>query len=309
MDVAISGATGLIGSALARSLEADGHRVVRISRRPGGSASTGRGREVHWDPAAGTIDAAGLEGLDAVVHLAGEPIASGRFTEEHKRRVWTSRTAGTQLLARTLAELSTPPGLLVSGSAIGYYGSRGDEVLTESSPPGDDFLADLCVAWEAATGPASSAGIPVAHIRTGIVLSTDGGMLGKVLLPYKLGLGGKAGRGDQWMSWIVLADVVRAIRHLIDHSVSGPVDLTAPEPVTNAEFNRALGRAVHRPTLLPIPRIATKLPLGVGPLVDSLLFSGARVLPKALDEAGFTFDHPRLDEALAALVGRRHEVA
>ena len=296
MDIAITGASGFIGTALARSLEADGHTVIPVVRR----ATTGRA--IRWDPAAGTIDATGLEGLDAVVHLAGEGIASGRWSAAQRARIRDSRVQGTTVLATALAGLEAPPPVLVSGSAIGIYGDRGDEVLTEASAPGGDFLAEVCTAWEAATAPAEAAGIRVAHLRTGIVLDPEGGALAKQLPIFRLGLGGRAGRGTQWMSWITLADEVRAIRFAIDHDVAGPVDLTAPGPVTNRDFTEALGRALHRPTFLTIPSFVRHAPLGVGDLVGSLLFSSARVLPATLEAAGFEFTHPELDGALAAIL-------
>jgi uncharacterized protein len=299
MRIAVTGATGLIGSALCRSLEADDHEVVRVVR------SGGRpGTDVRWDVEAGTIDAAGLEGVDGVVHLAGEGIASGRWTDEHRRRVRESRTHGTALLSEALAASATRPSVLVSASAIGYYGDRGDEELTEASPPGEGFLPELCVAWEAATGMAEEAGIRVVHARTGIVLSPDGGALKAQLPAFRFGVGGKAGSGEQWMPWITLADEVRALRFLLDHDVSGPVNLVGPRPVTNAEMTRTLGQVLGRPTIMTIPRLAARLPLGVGPLVDSLLFDSARVLPTVLLEAGFTFLHPDLDAALRDLLDR-----
>lgn len=299
MDIAITGSSGLIGTALAASLRADGHRVVPVVRS-GASPDT-----VRWDPAAGTIDAAGLEGLDAVVHLAGEGIASGPWTAAQRARIRDSRTKGTALLATALSGLSGPPSVLLSGSAIGWYGDRGDEVLTETSAPGDDFLATICRDWEAAAAPATDAGIRTAYLRTGIVLDTAGGALAKQLLPFKLGLGAKAGRGDQWMSWISLHDEVRAIRFALDTAgVAGPINLTAPEPVTNAVFTDAVGEALHRPTFLTIPRFARGVPFGIGPLVDSLLFSSARVLPEALIEAGFSFEHPDLPSALRSILPR-----
>lgn len=300
MRIAVSGSHGLIGSALVRSLEGDGHQVARLTR-PGAEARPG---DVPWDIEAGTIDAAALEGVDGVVHLAGEGIAAGRWTEEHKRRVRESRTRSTALLAETLATLDAPPAVLLSGSAIGYYGDRGDEELTEASPPGEGFLPELCQAWEAATGMAEAAGIRVAHLRTGIVLSPDGGALAKQLLPFKLGLGGKAGRGDQWQPWIALDDHVRALRFLLEAEVRGPVNLTAPHPVTNATFARTLGRVLGRPAVIPIPRVVTKLPAGIGPLVENLLFSSARVLPAVLSGAGFTFLQPELEPALRHLLDR-----
>ncbi|MBX3285535.1 MAG: TIGR01777 family oxidoreductase [Acidimicrobiales bacterium] len=300
MDIAITGSHGLIGSALATSLEADGHRVVRLVRGGADGADA-----VAWDPTAGTIDAERLEGLDGVVHLAGEGIASRPWSDAQRRRIRESREAGTTLLATSLAGLARPPAVLVSGSAIGIYGDRGDEVLTEASAPGDDFLADVCLRWEAATASAEAAGIRTVHVRTGIVLDPHGGALGKQLPAFKLGLGAKAGRGTQWFSWISLHDEVAAIRHLLDApSVSGPVNLTAPNPVTNAEFTDALGEALHRPTFLTLPRALRHLPLGVGPLVESLLFTSDRVLPRALESSGFTFAHPDLAAALPEVLGR-----
>ncbi len=298
MRIAVTGSSGLIGSALRASLEADGHRVVRVVRTGGGPDT------VRWDIDAGTIDATGLEGLDGVVHLAGEGIAAGRFTPEHRRRVLESRTRSTALLSRTLAELSEPPPVLLSGSAVGYYGDRGDEELTEASPPGEGFLPEVCVAWEAETAAAEAAGIRVAHLRTGVVLSAEGGALAKQLLPFKLGLGGRAGRGDQWFPWIGIGDHIRAVRFLLGSDRAGPIDLTAPHPVTNREFVRTLGAVLGRPTLVPIPTLATRLPLGIGPLVDNLLFASQRVLPGVLADAGFTFDHAELEPCLRALLDR-----
>lgn len=300
MRIAITGSSGLIGSALARSLEGDGHRVVRVVRSESGST----GDQVSWDIDAGRIDAAGLEGLDAVVHLAGEGIAARRWTDEHKRRVLDSRAKGTSLLCDALASVDDRPATLLSGSAVGFYGDRGDEELTEQSPAGEGFLPDVCVAWEEATSAAEAAGIRVAHLRTGIVLSPDGGALAAQLRPFKLGLGGPAGKGEQWLSWITLADEVRAIRFLLESDVAGPVNLTAPNPVTNGGFARTLGSVLGRPAVVPIPRLVTKLPLGVGPLVDTLLFSSARVRPTVLAEAGFSFDHPALEAALRDLLER-----
>lgn len=299
MRIAVTGSRGLIGTALCRSLEADGHRVVRLVRSGATSAD-----EVAWDPDAGEVDAVALEGLDGVVHLAGAGIASGRWTEAHTRAVRESRTRGTALLSEALASLSSPPPVMVSGSAVGWYGDRGDEVLTEESPPGDDFLAEVCQAWEAATGVAEEAGIRVAHIRTGVVLSAEGGALAAQLLPYRLGLGGPAGGGRQWLSWITLEDEVRAIRFLLDHDVSGPVDLTAPNPVRQGELARTLGSVLHRPAVVPIPRLVGRLPLGIGPLVQNLLFVSQRVLPAVLEAEGFEHHHRELDPALRAVLGR-----
>jgi uncharacterized protein len=297
MDVAITGAGGLIGTALSQSLRADGHQVRPVSR--GGGSGT-----ISWDPQAGTIDATALEGVDAVVHLAGEGVASGPWTDEQRRKIKESRTKGTTLLASTLAGFDRKPAVLVSGSAIGFYGDRGDEELTERSTPADDFLAQVCVAWEASTAAAHEAGIRVAHIRTGVVLTTDGGALPKLVLPFKFGVGGPAGNGKGWWSWITLEDEVRAIRFLLDSDVRGPVNLTAPNPVTGKELAQTLGRVLHRPAALPIPRFISKVPFGVGDLVESLLFTSARVQPTVLERAGFEFTHSDLEGALRAVLGR-----
>ena len=297
MDVAITGASGLIGRALSASLRADGHRVLRLQR--GGVTS---GDAIGWDPDAGRIDAPALEGVDAVVHLAGEGIATRRWTDEQKRRIRDSRVRGTAVLAAAVASRERKPRVLVSGSAIGYYGSRGDEVLTEQSAPGDDFLAQVCVAWEAETAPAAEAGVRTVLTRTGIVLDAHDGALKAMLLPFKLGIGGRQGTGKQWMSWIALADEVGAIRFAIDNeTLRGPVNLAAPNPVTNAEFSKALGRALHRPVILPTPMLPLKLRFGAE-LVDSLLLASQRVAPAQLQVAGYEFTFSSLDDALSAAV-------
>ena len=297
MDVAISGASGFIGTALTASLRGDGHRVLRLTR--GGVTS---GDTVGWDPDAGRIDAPALEGLDAVVHLAGEGIGERRWTDEQKRAIRESRVRGTAVLAGAVASRERKPRVFVSGSAIGYYGDRGDELLTEQSAPGDDFLAEVCVAWEAETQPATDAGIRTVLARTGIVLDPLGGALARMLLPFKLGVGGRQGSGKQWMSWITLADHVGAIRHAIDHeSVRGPVNLVAPNPVTNAEFARTLGHALHRPTILPTPMLPLKLRFGAE-LVESLLLVSQRVEPAQLVACGFEFTCSSLDTALRAML-------
>ncbi len=297
MDIAITGANGLIGSALGDSLRADGHRVVPISRSGGADV-------VRWDPMAGRIDATALEGLDGVVNLAGEPIAAGPWTAKQRAKIHDSRQAGTRLIASTLASLDRPPPVLLSGSAIGAYGDRGAEVLTEDAPRGHDFLGDVCADWEAATAPAEQAGIRVAHLRTGIVLARDGGALAKQVTIFKLGLGGKAGSGSQWMPWIAIDDEVAAIRFLLEHDLAGPINLVSPNPATNADFTKALGRALHRPTIIPVPRLVRHLPVGVGDLLHSLLFSSARVVPARLEAAGFRFTHTDLDEALTSVLSR-----
>jgi hypothetical protein len=297
VDVLVTGSHGLIGSALLPVLRADGHRVVRLVR----GAAEGSD-DLTWDPDAGTIDAAGLEGIGAVVHLAGAGIGDKKWTPARKQLILRSRTQGTDLLARTLAGLGQPPGVLITGSAVGYYGSRGPEPLTEPAPPGDDFPARVCVAWEAAAAPAAEAGIRVVAIRTGIVLAAHGGALHRMLLPFKLGLGGRIGSGEQYMSWIALDDHVGAVRHLLgSERVSGPVNLTAPNPVTNADFTRALGEAVHRPTVLPTPLLPLKAVYG-GELVQHLLVDGQRVVPRVLETHGYEFRHPELDGALRAVL-------
>ena len=294
MDVAITGASGLIGRALTDHLTGAGHRVLRLVRS-GDQPDTAR-----WDPEAGTIDAEALEGIDAVVHLAGEGIGEKRWTPEQKARIRSSRVSGTTLVATTLASLRRPPTAFLSGSAIGWYGDTGDRAVDESAPAGTDFLATLCVDWEAATAVAEAAGIRTVHLRTGIVLSPDGGALGRQLPFFRLGLGGKVGSGRQYQSWISLLDEVRAITWLLGSDVAGPVNLTAPHPVTNAEFTKALGRAVHRPTTV-LPIAGPRLLLG-RELADALLLTSQRVLPAALSAAGFEFVHPALDGALGDLL-------
>ncbi|GAC1517802.1 MAG: TIGR01777 family oxidoreductase [Acidimicrobiales bacterium] len=285
MNVAITGSHGLIGSALAIRLEADGHGVVRVPR--------------HAD---GQIDVRSLEGVDAVVHLAGVGIGDKRWTEAHKMRVLDSRVNGTERVAGAVAAMARPPALL-SASAVGYYGDRGAEELTEASGPGEGYLAGVCVAWERATAAAEAAGARVAHLRTGIVLTPTGGALKKQLLLFKAGLGGRLGSGKQFLSWISLEDEIGAIVFALTHpEVRGAINLTAPNPVTNAEFTTALGRALHRPAFLAVPRPALKLALGTQMAEEMLLF-GARVRPRALEQAGYSFAFPTLDGALRATLG------
>lgn len=293
MDVAITGASGLIGTALTARLESAGHKVVAVTRSGDGG--------IHWDPAKGEIDAPAFEGVGAVVHLAGEGIGEKRWSDEQKRKILDSRVEGTALLSRTLAGLSRPPAVLLSGSAIGYYGDRGDERLTEASRPGEGFLSDVTVAWERATEPAEQAGLRVVHLRTGIVLSPKGGALAKMLPLYKAGLGGKLGSGKQHMSWISLDDEVGAIAWLLDQPVSGPVNLTAPGPVRNEDFNKALGKALHRPSFLAVPKFGPKLLLG-SELAEGLLFASAQVFPEALEKHGYEFAHATLGAALDAVL-------
>jgi uncharacterized protein len=298
MRIAITGSTGLIGTALSEHLVRAGHEIVPVVRnvpRPG---------EIGWDPSAGRLEAADLAGLDAIVHLAGAGIGDRRWTDEYKRVLLDSRVDGTTLIAERLAELGDDaPPTLISGSAIGFYGDRGDEVIDESSANGDGFLAEICRRWEAATAPAEAAGIRVVHIRTGIVLTPKGGALKKMLPLFKLGAGGKFGSGRQWMSWISLTDEVRAIEHLLTSSTSGPVNLTAPGPVRNAEFAGVLGTVLRRPSFVPVPKFGPRLLLG-SELADALLFDGQRVQPAGLERDGFVFEHASLDAALRAELGR-----
>jgi uncharacterized protein (TIGR01777 family) len=297
VDVAVTGASGFLGSALTSSLQADGHRVLRLVR--GGITN---GDEIGWDPDAGRIDAPALEGVDAVVHLAGEGIGEHRWTGVQKRRILESRAKGTAVLAAAVASRERKPQVLVAASAIGYYGDRGDELLNEDSAPGDDFLADVCKKWERETQPALDAGVRVVNLRTGIVLARHGGTLQRMLLPFRLGLGGKQGSGRQWMSWISLTDHVAAMRAAIkDARLSGPVNLTSPNPVTNADFAAALGRVLNRPTVLPTPMFVLKLRYGEE-LIDSLLLGSQRVLPNRLEDIAFPFEYPVLVPALEAIL-------
>jgi uncharacterized protein (TIGR01777 family) len=299
MDVLVSGSTGLIGSALVRALVDGGHRVRRLRR----DAATG-GDDVAWDIDGGTIDVRALEGIDAVVHLAGEGIGEHRWTDAQKHRILESRTKGTALLAGAVAELAKPPEVFVSASAIGYYGNRGDEMLTEDSASGTDFLAGVCREWEAGATPAAAAGIRTVWIRTGIVLAAHGGVLERMVRPFKLGVGGRTGSGRQYMSWITLTDEVRAIEAVLgDARFGGPVNLTAPNPVTNAEFAETLGKVLHRPTVLPTPLLPLKLVYGAE-LVESLLLVSQRVEPAKLVAHGFAFRDPSLEGALRAILQR-----
>ncbi len=292
MDVLITGATGLIGSALSVSLAARGDRVVALGRGAG---------EPSWDINAARVRGS-LEGFDAVVHLAGESIGSGRWNEARKNEILSSRLVSTKLLVDTLAACERKPAVLVSGSAVGFYGNRGrEELLSEVSTPGDDFTARVAQEWEAAAEPITKAGVRLATIRTGIVLSTAGGALKKMLPPFKIGLGGKLGNGRQYMSWITLNDVVRAITYIIDTpAISGAVNLTAPHPVTNEVFTKLLGEALHRPAIVPVPAIGLKMLLGAE-LATSLLLNGQRVFPKKLEANGFAFEDVTIEAAFRSL--------
>lgn len=297
MKIAVTGSTGFIGSALVQALRADGHVVVRLVRGTVPPAS----RDVAWDPEHDALHPDALQGVEAAVHLAGAPIAE-RWTPEHKVRVRTSRVRGTALLARTLAGLTPRPRVLVSGSAIGIYGDAGERVLDETSATGTGFLADVAREWEAAAEPARAAGIRVVHARTGLVVSPRGGMIGKLLLPFRLGAGGRLGSGRQWQSWIALHDTVRAIRFAIDvEQMEGPVNLTSPYPVTNDELTRTLAQVLARPSFAAVPAFALRL--AFGEMADEVLLAGQRVLPKKLLDAGFQFHHPVLEEALRFELG------
>ncbi len=297
MDVLVSGSTGLIGSTLVSALEEGGHRVRRLTRSGGSLEDV-----VQWDPSAGEIVAGRIEGVDAVVHLAGENIV-GRWTDAKKARIRDSRVRGTRLLAETLARLPTPPAVMVSASATGYYGDRGNELLSEESAPGDNFLAGVGQEWEAAADPAREAGVRVVHPRFGIVLSTEGGALGTTLPIFKLGVGGKIGSGRQYWSWIAIDDVVGAILHVLTKdSLEGPVNVTVPDPLTNAEYTRVLGRVLGRPTVFPLPAPAARIMLGQ--LADELLLASQRIEPARLKETGYSYRYPELEGALRHLLGK-----
>ena len=298
MKVAVTGASGLIGSELVAELGRRGHGVTRLVRREAGPG------EAAWDPAAGTVEAGKLEGHDAVVHLAGVGIGDHRWTSEHKRAVLDSRVQGTGLLARTLAGLASPPKVLASGSAVGYYGYRSGQTVTESGERGTGFLAEVVAAWEDAAAPAAEAGIRVARVRSGVVLTARGGALKKQLLPFKLGIGGRLGTGVQWLSWISLEDEVAGLIHVLTtDDLRGPVNLTSPEPVTNRDFTATLARVLKRPALLPVPTPALHALFG-REMTEEMLLGGQRVLPAALQASGFTFAHPALEDALRHTLGR-----
>ncbi len=297
MRIAVTGSSGLIGTALRTRLTGSGHTVVRVVR---GGADPG---DISWDPSNGEIDPAALSGVDAVIHLAGAGIGDHRWTDEYKRTILESRTRSTNLISEAIAATTVRPRVLLSASGIGFYGSRGDQVLDERSERGDGFLADVCSAWESSTGVAEAAGVRVAHLRTGIVLSPEGGALKKQLPLFKLGLGGRFGSGEQWQSWISLDDEIAAIEHLLTSDVAGPVNLAAPAPVTNAEFARTLASVLGRPSFLPVPSFGPKLLLG-SEAAEELLFVSQRVTPAVLSEDGFTFAHPDLEGALRALLDR-----
>ena len=292
MRVAITGASGLIGSALAPHLRSHGHEVTRLVRRPAAAAD-----EISWDPSAGTVDLAALAGTDAVVHLAGAGVGDHRWTESYKREILQSRVRGTDTIARAMASLDPRPRALICGSAIGWYGDTGSTAVDESAPAGSGFLADVVEKWEAAAAPASDAGIRTTFARTGLVVARDGGAFARLVPIFKLGGGGRVGSGQQYWSFISLTDEIAALTFLLENDIGGAVNLTAPNPVTNAEATKALGALLHRPTLLPVPSFALKAVLGE--FAEDVLAS-QRVMPRVLEGVPFTFTHPTIDSALAA---------
>ena len=299
MKVLIAGATGLVGTALKRSFGKKGIDVSDLVRT---AANIGL-PEVEWHPNKGEIDAVALEGFDAVINLAGESIAEGRWTEEKKKRIRDSRIQGTNLLSETLAKLSTPPRVLLCASATGFYGNRGDEFLDEDSAPGKGFLADVCREWEEATRAASDGGIRVVNLRFGPIFSAEGGMLSKLLTPFRLGVGGKVGSGKQYISWIAMDDVVGAVNFALDHEeLRGPVNVVTPNAVTNLEFTKTLGKVLSRPTFFAVPEFASRL--AFGEMADEMLLASQRVEPKRLVEAKYQFRYPVLESALRHVLGK-----
>lgn len=297
MHVAITGSSGLVGSALVPMLTTGGHQVTRLVRgKP-------QQDEVAWDPKASSFDASRLDGVDAVVHLAGKNLASSRWTDKVKQEIRDSRVQGTRTLCEGLAKMASPPKVLVSASATGYYGDRGDEVLDEASSAGDGFLAEVVKQWESATKPAADSGIRVVNLRFGVILSPKDGALAKMLLPFRLGLGGRVGSGRQWWSWISVDDAVGAIQHaLMTDSLSGPVNAVAPNPVIFAEFAKTFGKVLRRPTIFPMPAFAARLALGQ--MADDLILASTRVEPTKLRESRYEFRQPTLEKALRHLLGK-----
>jgi uncharacterized protein (TIGR01777 family) len=295
MRLLIAGASGLVGSALVPLLKAENSDVTRLVR------SAVKSGEIEWHPERGLIDAPALEGFDAVINLAGDGIANGRWTEEKKRRILDSRVNGTRLLSETMAKLSRKPKTFINASAIGFYGSRGAELVDEESGPGEGFLASVCRQWESATAPAEQAGIRVVKLRLGVILAKDGGIMGSMLRPFKLGLGGKVGSGEQIISWVAMDDVVAAINFILQHeTLRGPINLVAPHPVTNEEFTKTLGRVLSRPTFMAMPAFAARL--AFGEMADEMMLSSTRVTGKVLNGAGFKFQFPELEGAVRAML-------
>lgn len=294
MKVLLSGSRGLVGSALYEKLVRNNVEVVRLSRSQSANKSSS---DIVWDDASGSVEAVLLEGFDAVIHLAGESIASGRWTATKKERIRNSRVGPTRRLSEILSNLKTPPKLFLSASAIGFYGHRGDEALKETSPVGQGYLPEVCQEWETSARGVNNKGIRTAQLRIGIVLSPKGGALVQMLTPFKMGVGGKLGSGQQYMSWIALEDLVEIILFVLkDNSLEGPINTVSPFPVTNSEFTRALGQVLHRPTLFPVPSIMARL--AFGEMADALLLASTRVLPEKLLKSGFEFRYPQLASAL-----------
>ena len=295
MNVLMTGSSGTVGTALTAFLTSGGHQVRRLLRTPRSEANA-----TWWNPIDGTFAEGALDGIDAVVHLAGEGIAAGRWTEARKARIRDSRVIGTQRLSEALAKMETPPEVFVAGSALGFYGDRGDELMDESSTPGTGFLSDVCQSWEEATTPVRERGVRVVNLRMGLVLRS---LLSQMLLPFRLGVGGVLGPGDQYMSWVALDDVLRiALRLLTDESISGPVNAVSPNPATNQEFTKTLGRVLRRPTIFPMPAVAARLIFGE--MADALLLASTRVDPAVLKTTGFEFEYPQLEGALRHALGR-----
>lgn len=298
MKVAVTGASGLIGTTLVPELQRQGHEVVRLVRRPTRGAD-----EIRWDPAERRLDPSALADVDAVVHLASVNIGDGRWTDKHQAAVLDSRVDGTTTISEAMAAADSRPRVLLSASAVGWYGDGGDRVLTEADPPGAGWMAEVVVRWEATAGAAQDAGVRVVHFRSGLVCSRKGGLMGRVLPLFKLGLGSRLGSGEQYWSLISLADEVSAIRFLLDHDIHGPVNLTSPEPVTNAEFTQTLRRVLGRPPIPPVPGIALKLVLG-GERAGEMILTGQRAVPKVLLDNGFSFEHPSVEAILRYTTGK-----
>jgi uncharacterized protein len=296
MKLLIAGASGLVGSALIPALEAEGAEVTRLVRTSAGAG------EIEWHPNNDQIDATTLEGFDAVINFAGENIAGGRWTDEQKRKIHDSRVNGTHLLSEAIARLKQPPKVFLCASATGIYGDRGDEVLDEQSDSGGGFLAGVCREWEQATEPAAAAGVRTVNLRFGPILAREGGMLAKLLTPFKMGMGGKVGSGKQYISWVAIDDAVKTIRlALKDESIRGPLNIVSPHPVTNEEFTKTLGHVLSRPTALAMPAFAVRL--AFGEMADEMLLTSQRVIPKKLNDSGYEFEYPELEGALRKHLG------